>query len=244
MAVFFLLSCSKNIDKLPVNEQAIYIDSRFSDDIPKDRYRKPLPVLNFSDVKPGMTVVDLLGGGGYYSELFSHIVGESGVVYLQNNSLFLRFSKDELEQRLKDERLPNVIRLDSEFSDMQLPENVDVIFLGLSFHDLYVKRDDPVITADREQIYAQIKTALKPGGSIIIIDHAAEPGSGISKTSKSHRIDEAWVKADLISQGFDFIDSIDALRNSKDDYSLDIWKEKVRHKTDRFIHKYTKPIIE
>jgi len=241
MVTFFLVSCSKDIEKLPVNEQAIYLPSRFSDDIPRDRNRKPLDVLNFSTIQPGMTVVDLLGGGGYYSELFNHIVGEKGKVYLQNNSLFLRFSSEELEQRLANNRLKNVVRLDSEFADMQLPEQVDMIFLGLSFHDLYVKRDDPVITADRDQVYAQLKAALKPGGKIILIDHAAEPGTGISKTKKNHRIDEDWVKQDMASEGFVFVDSIDVLRNPNDDRTLDIWKGKVRNKTDRFIHMYLKP---
>ncbi len=233
-----LVGCSKDIDSLPLNEQSIHLASRFSNDISKDRYRKPLEILNFSEVSPGKTVVDLLGGGGYYSELFSHIVGKQGQIFLQNNSLFLRFSKKELEERLANNRLPNIVRLDSEYADMKLPQKADLIFLGLSFHDFFVKRKDPTITAVPGEFYRQIKASLKPSGLIILVDHSAKPDSGIASTSKLHRIDENWVRVDMQKNGFQFIESLETLRNPKDDFSVKIWKEKVFHKTDRFIHKY------
>ena len=236
----FFVSCSKNIENLPVNEQAIQKSSRFSSDKDKDSYRKPLDVLNFLSIKPDAQIIDLLGGGGYYSELFSHIVGENGKVYLQNNSLFLRFSEKELTKRLAKNRLPNVVRLDSEFSDMQLPSNTDIIFMGLSFHDIYVERDDPVIMAEPASFFQQIRSALKPGGHLIVIDHAARIGSKNNLTSQLHRIDEEWTKAEIISQGFEFTGSSDVLRNTSDNYDLDIWKKEVFHKTDRFIYTFKK----
>ncbi len=218
----------------------MHLPSRFSDDLAKDRYRKPLEILNFSEAAPGMRIVDLLGGGGYYSELFSHIVGKDGKVFLQNNSLFLRFSKDELEERLEDNRLPNVIRLDSDYADMRLPRNIDVLFLGLSFHDFFVKRDDPVISANPEAFFKQAYEALRVGGTLIIIDHAARPGSTREEWGPLHRIEEQWAKSQLEANGFAFNTQLNVLRTPGDDHSLDIWKQKVFHKTDRFIHKYHK----
>lgn len=236
ITTFYLVGCSKDISNLPLNEKAIYQSSRFSSDIPKDKYRKPLEVLEFSGIKPGMKVVDVLGGGGYYSELFNYIVGSEGKVILQNNSLFLRFSTKELEKRLKNNRLKNVVRLDSEYANLKLPKNVDMLFFGLSFHDFFVNRKD-LANAIPEEFYKQIKDSLKPNGIIVLIDHAARKESGLADT-RLHRIDEEWVKSDLESQGFKFLGSIDSLRNPNDDFSLDIWNKKVYHKTDRFIHKY------
>jgi len=226
---------------MPVEEQSLHHSDRYADDSARDKARKPLDVLKFSGVKPGQVVIDLLGGGGYYSELFSYIVGEQGKVYLQNNSLFLRFSQEELEARLAAGRLKNVVRLDSEFADMKLPANVDLIFIGLSYHDIYVPREDPVITANREQFFAQVTAALKPGGALLIIDHVAEPGTGIDTTAKLHRIDEAWARQDIESAGFEFEAALDVLRNPDDNYQLDIWKKGIMRKTDRFIHLYRKP---
>ncbi len=239
--VMFTVGCSKDLEGLSIEEQAIYQPDRYADDKGRDKSRKPLEVLKFSGVKPGDTVIDLLGGGGYYSELFNYIVGDEGKVYLQNNSLFLRFSTEELEQRLASGRLKNVVRIDSEFADMQLPTNVDLIFIGLSYHDIYVPRKDPVITAKRDEFFNQIWDALKPGGALLIIDHAAEPGTGKETTAKLHRIDEEWAKQDIESAGFRFEKELDVLRNPNDNYQLDIWKKGIMRKTDRFIHLYRKP---
>ena len=238
----FLSSCTEDLDKMSIIEQSLHQPDRFSDDKARDKSRKPLSILEFSGIKPGMKIIDLLGGGGYYTELFNYIVGSEGRVYLQNTTLFLRFSKDELEKRLKNMRLKNVIRLDSDFSNMKLPKDVDLIFIGLSYHDIYVEREDKFLTTTREEFFPQIFAALKPGGKLIIIDHAAKIGTGNSLSTKLHRIDEKWAIADIESAGFKLIKKSDILRNPKDDHSLDIWNKKVFHKTDRFVHFYEKPI--
>jgi len=238
--MMFVMGCSKDIEGMSVEEQSIHHSNRYADDAARDKARKSLDVLKFAGVKQGQVVIDLLGGGGYYSELFSYIVGEHGKVYLQNNSLFLRFSQEELEARLNGGRLKNVMRLDSEFADMKLPGNVDLIFIGLSYHDIYVPREDPVITANREEFFAQVTAALKPGGVLLIIDHAAEPGTGIDTTAKLHRIDENWARQDIESAGFEFEAALDVLRNPDDNYQLDIWKKGIMRNTDRFIHLYRK----
>lgn len=237
-----LYACTENLENMSIQEQSLYQPNRYSDDESNDKARKPITILELSGIQPGTKVIDLLGGGGYYTELFNYIVGNEGHVYIQNNSLFLRFSKKELDKRLKNDRLKNVTRIDSEFADMKLPKNVDLMFIGLSYHDIYVKRDDPVIMTSREEFFPQIFAAIKPGGKLLIIDHAAEYGTGNSVAKKLHRIDEQWAIQDIESAGFKLIKTSHVLRNPNDDYSLDIWKKKVIYKTDRFIHLYEKPI--
>lgn len=237
-----LNACTENLENMSIQEQSLHQPNRFSDDDSSDKGRKPLTILEMSGIRPGTKVIDLLGGGGYYTELFNYIVGNEGHVYIQNNSLFLRFSKKELDKRLKNGRLKNVTRIDSEFADMKLPQNVDLMFIGLSYHDIYVKRDDPVIMTSREEFFPQIFAAIKPGGRLLITDHAAAAGTGNSVAKKLHRIDEQWAIKDIESAGFKLIKTSDVLRNPNDDHSLDIWKRKVFHKTDRFVHLYEKPL--
>jgi predicted methyltransferase len=234
---YYLTYYVKDIKSLPLNRRALCNPRRFIRDKSRDRQRKAFDILNFVDVKPSMQIIDLLGGGGYYTELFSHIVGESGKVYLQNNSLFLRFSTQEMEKRLKNNRLKNVVRLDSEYADMKLPTNTDIIFAGISFHDFFVQRKDGIVPAIPQDLYRQLREALKPNGNMIIIDHSARKDSNLEDTYL-HRIDEEWLRKDLENNGFQWIESIDTLRQPNDDLSLDIWNKKVKNKTDQFIHKY------
>lgn len=79
----------------------------------RDRTRKPVEVLDFFGIEPGMHVADVMAGDGYYTELLSDVVGPKGKVYCQNSSIPLRvFADRPLTKRLANARLPNVVRLD------------------------------------------------------------------------------------------------------------------------------------
>lgn len=221
--------------------RAVHHWDRSLQDRRADLRRKPKAVLRFAGITPGTTVVDLLGGDGYYAELIARVVGPEGRVYLQNNSLFLRFSAEELESRLAGNRLPNVVRLDSEFANLKLPAGADLIFMGLSYHDIYVPRDDPTIMTSPEEFFPQIDAALKPGGRILVIDHAAEPGSGTQRSAWEHRIAEDYAVADFERHGYRLLGRLDVLRNPDDDYTLRIWNDAVRGRTDRFVLLFEKP---
>lgn len=237
----FLVGCSKDLDNMSITERALHQPDRFSSDKSSDKRRKPLDILKFADIEPGMSIIDLLGGGGYYTELFNYIVGSEGKVYIQNTTLFLKFSKEELEKRLNNNRLKNVTRLDSDFSNLKLPQDIDLMFIGLSYHDIYVDREDKLLTTTHDEFFPQIYSAIRPGGKLVVIDHAGEVGTGKNNTTKLHRIDEKWAIKDIESAGFKLIKTSNILRNPNDDYKLDIWNKKVMHKTDRFVHLYEKP---
>jgi predicted methyltransferase len=238
-------ACSEKPKVLPENatiyEKAVANTIRPKSDTEDDENRKPTEILAFSGIKPEMTVVDLFAGSGYYTELFSHIVGSEGKIYFHNSSMFLNSKEDTVVERLKSNRLPNVVRLDSDFADLQLPSNADLIFLGKIYHDIYVPRDNPAWATDRENFFRQIRDALKPGGKVLLIDHNGEPGSGNSKTAALHRIDEHFAKSDFEAAGFKYIDQLATLRNPNDDLSANIWDAKVRGNTDRFIYLFEAP---
>ena len=236
----FVVGCSRDLDSMSILEQSINQPKRFAGDHDQDEYRLPLSILEFSGVKQGDTVIDLLGGGGYYTELLNYVVGDNGKVFIQNNTLFLKFSGDELTKRLSKGRLKNVVRIDSEFANMQLPKNVDLIFIVLSYHDIYVQRENPRDHSNSKEFLSQVSLSLKDGGKLVVLDHAARPGSGLSSTQKLHRIDEEWIKSEIEKYGFELVSSLDTLRNLDDNYDLDIWKKEVFHKTDRFVHLYMK----
>ena len=66
-------------------EAAIADPARTDKDRERDAREKPAEVLAFAGVKPGMTVVDMFAGGGYYTELLAGVVGPTGKVLSVNN---------------------------------------------------------------------------------------------------------------------------------------------------------------
>lgn len=220
---------------------AINHQDRPTKDKSKDHHRKPAEILEFFGLEPGMTVVEIMAAGGYYAELMSRVVGANGTVYMQNNQKYYEYQTDlAVNQRLEENRLPNVNRWDKELDDLQLPEGqLDAAFLMLVFHDFYWMTDAP------ESVIKALFKSLKPGGTIGLVDHAAEINSGnrdAMKMQGKHRIEEAFVIDVFKRNGFELEATNDLLRNSEDDLKSAFFDDTMKGKTtDRFVLKFIKP---
>ncbi len=239
-------------ERLAQHELTALLESstRFENDAQRDQARKPVDVMYFAEIAKGDHVLDLFAGGGWYSELFSMAVENTGKVYAQNDSVIWQFAEKGITQRTVDNRLPNVQRLDQvEIVDMPIKDNsIDLVFTALNYHDLFFThsvRDGKVKkfrehAIDHKAALAKIKSVLKDDGIFIIIDHTGVAGSGFNAPNDVHRIDPDIVKYQMKEAGFDLIEEAYYLRNSQDDLSSHVFADGVRGKTDRFIYKYKK----
>ena len=84
-----------------------------------------------------------------------------------------------------------------------------------------------------------IYDALKPGGRLILIDHAARAGSGTADSKSLHRIDEQTVRAELAAAGFVLEAESDFLRNPKDPREQGFFD--MNMPADRFALRFAKP---
>lgn len=225
-----------------IYSDAVANPGRSSQDRERDARELPAEVMAFAGFKPGMKVADVFGGGGYYSELISYVVGPKGEVALVNNVPYATYAGDEAKARFTPGRLPNAHRSVIESCDLKLgKQSFDAILIVMSYHDLY--HADPLggwPAIDGPHFLDQLHAALKPKGIFLIVDHAAKAGTGKSAAQELHRIDEAFARSDIGSHGFTFEGSFDKLRNPHDDYSKIVFDEAVRFKTDRFVHLYRK----
>ena len=73
---------------LSIYEQAVAAEGRTDADRERDAGRKPAEVLEFFAIEPGMSILDMFSGGGYYTELLSHVVGPEGRVVAHTNSAY------------------------------------------------------------------------------------------------------------------------------------------------------------
>ncbi|WP_417319247.1 class I SAM-dependent methyltransferase [Emcibacter sp.] len=206
-----------------------------------DKNRKPEEIVAFFGIKPGMTVLDMFAGGGYYTEILSGVVGPTGKVIAQNNPAYISYTKDALAQKLSvPGRMGNVVPLNVEVADLDLKDNsLDAVFLILSFHDFYhVAENWPAI--DSRMLLAKFKKALKPGGVLAVVDHVAPAGTPSTSGETLHRIDPAIAKREITAAGFTFDGETDILRNPDDDGLKPMWEEAIRGRTDRFVYRFVK----
>jgi predicted methyltransferase len=217
--------------------------ARSEADRERDLRDLPADVLGLAGFRPGMTIADIFGGGGYYSEIIAGIVGPKGHVRLINNPSYDGYAKKGLATRLAGNRLPTVDYEVMPPNAMTLGDRtLDGALIVMSYHDLYV--NDPADNwpaIDAGQFIDQIVAGLKPGGVLLIVDHQARPGSGKDDAQKLHRIEESFAIADFKAHGLDFVGSIPVLRHAEDDHSLNVFDKAIRGKTDRFVHLYRKP---
>ncbi len=76
---------------------------------------------------------------------------------------------------------------------------------------------------------------LKPGGTLLIVDHSAKAGTGSADASTLHRIDEAYTVKDFEKRGFKLVGKSDVLRIPADPRDQISYKKPALGKTDRFV---------
>ena len=86
---------------------------------------------------------------------------------------------------------------------------------------------------------AAIFEALAPGGSLVVVDHRAAPGSGPEVGETLHRIDEGLARRELLMAGFQLAAEADFLANADDPRDQAFFQ--IDYPTDAFAHRYVKP---
>jgi predicted methyltransferase len=187
-------------------------------------------------IKPGDHVLDLGAGGGYSSMLLSAAVC-GGSVDSQNPASWDAAFKQAPARAAMAQARPNIHLLQSDFDKIPAPASpYDAIFIGTVYHDTYNIPGANGAAMDRN-LYA----TLKPGGLVIVVDHAAPAGSGVSDTNTLHRIDKQVVLNDFKAAGFDLVADSHALANPADDHTLKVFDPAIRGHTDRFALVFKKP---
>lgn len=211
-------------------QAAIASPIRTNQDRRMDAVRHPAEFLPFTQVKPGMNVLDVSTGGGYTSQLLALAVGPDGILWAQAPQPGATVTK-----RLGDNPQAN-FRLVARPFESPVPEQappLDLITIVLNYHDI------AYLPVDRAKMDARLFAALKPGGRLVVIDHSAKAGTGVADTKTLHRIDEAVVLAEFRQAGFVLEATSDFLRNPAD--SREISSGDGRIPTDKFALRFVKP---
>ena len=242
---------------------------RSAADRTNDLRRKPEQMLAFIGLRPGMQALDLSAGGGYTTELLARAVGPSGRVYGQSaprnpqaparlpaapegaaaplavpapaaipaSAPVRRSSPEALALRAANPALAHIIAVVRPFEDPAPPElasgGLDLVTLMFNYHDL------GYMGVDRDRMNRAVFAALRPGGAYVVADHAGRPGTGISESGTLHRIEEAFLRAEVEAAGFRLQQQGDFMRNPAD--PRDRNTPEPPQPKDEFVLKFVKP---
>lgn len=207
-----------------------------------DLLRKPAELIAFAGLKPGDRILELIPGRGYFTRLFSKVVGSTGHVYELVTAEEVKASAkaaDPIKAIAADPAYPNVTVLTQPVATFSAPEPLDMVWTSQNYHDLHDIAFGP---ADITTFNKSVFKALKPGGVFMVVDHAAAAGEGVRDTQTLHRIDPAAAKAEIEAAGFVLESQSNVLRNPDDAHTLRIFDPAIRGKTDKFVFKFRKPV--
>jgi predicted methyltransferase len=200
-----------------------------------DKRRDPAPFLIFAAPRPGMKVLDMGAGGGYSSELMARAVAPNGIVFAQNPADLGDRAKAAFAARLATPPMKNASADIAPFDD-PIPAgvaNFDLITFLFYYHDT------TYMAVDRAQMNRKLFAALKPGGYLVVADHSALPGQGVSVGKTLHRIEEATLRQEVEAAGFKLVATGDFWRNAVDAHDFPSFKRDMP--VDNFVLKFQKP---
>ena len=162
--------------------------SKVFDDPARDAWQKPAEVIALMEIEPGMTVVDIGAGTGYFLPHLASAVGAEGHVEgLDVEPDMVEFMQD----RAAKGGFAQVAARHIPYDDPELADgSVDRILIVNTWHHI----------DDRAAYAAKLRKALKPDGRLVVVDYAKDSPSG---PPPEHRLAPEQITSELAKGGFD-----------------------------------------
>lgn len=207
------------------------------------QYRHPQQTLEFFGITPGMTVVEALPGGGWYSKILLPLLGDSGKLIgadypLDIWPLFGGFATEEFIAKKKTWPADWTAQAEawrsagdasvSAFVYGDLPESLhgsaDAVVLIRALHNLARFSDQADFL---QSVIEDSFNILKPGGIAGVVQHEARPDMPDAWANGSAGyLKKAYVIEQMRKAGFEYVASSDVNENPKDQPTSDdiVWR--------------------
>ena len=233
----------------------------------RDQYRHPKQVIEFLGIKPTDRVLEMWPGTGWYSEILAPYVKSKGQFIAatfatdgldsdDRRQAFWSKVSSKYREKMSDVSLYGHVEfcefVDGMFGEDMSPENVDVVLIVRALHVW----DE---MGHMQQGLQSIYEALKPGGTLGIIQHRADTVSKRASSAGEGYMDQRYVIDAAVQVGFKFEEASDINQNPKDtkDYpkgvyalpptlamgSLNRDEYMAIGESDRMTLKFTKPVL-
>lgn len=199
----------------------------------RDAYRHPRDTLRFFEVAPDQTVVEITpGGGGWYSEILAPYLREDGtyIAALVDPAAVPEGRSRDNQQKTMDALKARLAQHPAQFDRARIagfdpkqpvfaaPGTADTVLTFRNVHNW-------VAGGTVDGYFAAFYAALKPGGTLGVVDHRAKPGTDLETMKKSGYLTEAMVIELATKAGFELEARSEINANPKDtaDHPNGVW---------------------
>jgi predicted methyltransferase len=216
-----LLVAAAPIKVDPAIAKAVADPARKADNRARDRYRHPAETLSFFGVKPNQTVVEFIPSSGWYSEILAPMVkGKGKYVALVTSPKAADGAKAMLADTARFGTV-QVATLDAAAGTSTVPAgSADVVLTFRNVHNLIMSSDATAAGAFRA-FYA----ALKPGGTLGVVDHRLPEARDAAMEQKSGYLKRSTIVRLATQAGFRLVGESEVNANPKDtaDHPEGVW---------------------
>jgi len=196
-----------------------------------DAYRKPAELFDVANIKPNSQVVEFSSYGNYWSTMIADIVGEKGKLYMYDH-MFAEPFAEQGKKFAADHK--NVSYEIADHNNIEIPKGIDMVWCYACYHELLLTN------TQLTPLQTKIFKAMKPGGIFMVVFFKARDGTETDDTGTLHRIDQAIVRAQLQTAGFQLMSEDIFLQNLDDDRTTKAFSEAEVDLSDRAIFKFRK----
>jgi ubiquinone/menaquinone biosynthesis C-methylase UbiE len=157
----------------------------------RDTDQQPDKVVEALDLKPGLSIADVGAGSGYFTRRFIQAVTDKGTVYaIDIEPEMLQYTKDSIARMPTPSTVEYIL---AQLDNPRLPpQSADVIFLCNVYHHL----------DSRSAYFSKVRSALKPGGRVVIVDFYHDARSGDVGFPRKHLVPRDTVVEEMADAGF------------------------------------------
>jgi predicted methyltransferase len=230
--VLLLAACLAVLPALagPTLEEAVAGDWRSEAARARDVHRHPLQTLQFFGVAADQTVVEVWPGTGWYLEILAPFLADAGVYYAAGMGTGegegARY-RNRMQQQLIDKVASDPARfgkarvtalMPPDATEPVPPGSADVVLTFRNVHNW-------LAAGNAEAMFAAFHHALKPGGTLGVVEHRAAPGTSLEQMKESGYVTEALVIELAAQAGFELAERSEVNANPKDtkDHPRGVW---------------------
>ncbi|WP_026376789.1 class I SAM-dependent methyltransferase [Aestuariibacter salexigens] len=173
----------------------------------RDEFRQPYRTLEFFGVKPEHKVVEIMPGGGWYTEVLAPMLHDKGQLVAahypkDDASDYRKRSRANFDKKMADNSpvYGNVVVADFDPNGAvdEATKDADVV---LTFRGLHGLQNG----GDLAAAFNQFNHMLKKGGSLGVVQHQAPEGYDPAQTARKGYLPKSYVIAVAKAAGFDLV---------------------------------------